>query len=71
MACEPPPGSVALAIQALAAAPAKATYARVDLVEGGDGTFQVIELELVEPALFLAQAPQAGPAFAAAVMLAA
>ena len=71
MACEPPPGSVALAIQALAAAPAKATYARVDLVEGGDGTFQVIELELVEPALFLAQAPQAGPAFAAAVMSAA
>ena len=34
------------------------TCARVDLVRGDEGTFQVLELELVEPSLFL---PQAGP----------
>lgn len=71
-ACPPPQGAVELAGQALAAAPAKAVYARVDLVDGLDGQLQVIELELVEPALFLAQAPDtAAPAFAAAVISAA
>jgi glutathione synthase/RimK-type ligase-like ATP-grasp enzyme len=69
--CAPPPGSEALATQALAAAPSEAVYARVDLVEGLDGQLQVMELELVEPALFLAQAPEAAPTFAAAVISAA
>jgi glutathione synthase/RimK-type ligase-like ATP-grasp enzyme len=69
--CAPPPGSEQLAAQALAAAPAAAVYARVDLVEGAAGELQVMELELVEPALFLAQAPEAPPAFAAAVISAA
>ena len=35
------------------------TYGRVDLVRDDDGEFRVLELELVEPSLFL---PQAGPA---------
>jgi hypothetical protein len=35
------------------------TYARVDLVRDDRGQFRVLELELVEPSLFL---PQAGPA---------
>ena len=69
--CAPPLGAEQLARQALSAAPAEAVYARVDLVEGTDGKLQVIELELVEPALFLAQAPIAAPAFAAAVISAA
>ena len=34
------------------------TYARVDLVRDDQGQFRVLELELVEPSLFL---PQAGP----------
>lgn len=34
------------------------TYARVDLVRDDDGQFRVLELELVEPSLFL---PQAAP----------
>ncbi|MFD0328424.1 hypothetical protein ACFQZC_09755 [Streptacidiphilus monticola] len=39
----------------MAAAPwSEATeYARVDLVQGADGTPQVMELELIEPELFL------------------
>ena len=57
-----------LAQAALAAAPAPTTYARVDIVVGNDGTLQIIELELIEPALFLEHAPKAGHAFAEAVM---
>jgi glutathione synthase/RimK-type ligase-like ATP-grasp enzyme len=70
--CGPPPGAAGLAAKALSAAPVEAVYARIDLVVGLDGTLQVIELELVEPALFLAQAPEtAAAAFAEAVISAA
>jgi len=69
--CDPPPGSIALAKAALDAAPAATTYARIDIVVGNDGQLQVIELELIEPALFLAEAPDAGPRFAKAVLSAA
>jgi glutathione synthase/RimK-type ligase-like ATP-grasp enzyme len=66
--CEPPDGAEEVARAALAAAPATALYARVDLVRGNCGTLQVIELELIEPAFWLAQAPEAGASFAAAVV---
>ncbi|QIL01772.1 hypothetical protein G7078_02535 [Sphingomonas sinipercae] len=69
--CDPPAGARDVATAALAAAPTAATYARVDLVVGNDGALQVIELELIEPAFFLAQVPEAGPRFAAAVRSAA
>jgi glutathione synthase/RimK-type ligase-like ATP-grasp enzyme len=63
-----PPGGVALAKQALAAAPAKATYARVDIVPDEEGTLRIMELELFEPALFLDHAPDGGAAFTKAVL---
>jgi glutathione synthase/RimK-type ligase-like ATP-grasp enzyme len=66
--CDPPPGAEEVARAALAAAPAPALYARVDLVMGNCGTLQVMELELIEPAFWLAQAPEAGLSFAAAVV---
>jgi glutathione synthase/RimK-type ligase-like ATP-grasp enzyme len=66
--CDPPDGAEAVARAALAAAPAPALYARVDLVMGNCGTLQVIELELIEPAFWLAQAPEAGVLFAEAVV---
>ncbi|MEO7634381.1 MAG: hypothetical protein ABIS38_01895 [Sphingomicrobium sp.] len=69
-ACAPPPGAREVADAALAQAPTRSTYARVDLVRGNDGTLQVIELELIEPALWLDHAPDPG-AFAAAVRSAA
>ena len=69
--CEPPEGSLELAQAALRHAPEPTTYARVDIVLGNDGDLQVIELELIEPALFLAQAPEAAAAFAEAVASAA
>ena len=69
--CAPPEGSVELAQAALDAAPARTTYARVDIVVGNDGVLQIIELELIEPALFLDHAPDAGDTFANAVLSAA
>lgn len=70
-AVEAPAGALDIARAALAEAPAEAIYARVDLLVGNDGGLQVIELELIEPALFLHCAPEAKPRFAAAVISAA
>ncbi|MEO5773435.1 MAG: hypothetical protein ABIQ32_04870 [Sphingomicrobium sp.] len=70
-ACEPPVGGEALAHAALAAAPAHATYARIDMVESADGELMIMEMELVEPALFLAEAPHGSDAFADAIVSAA
>jgi glutathione synthase/RimK-type ligase-like ATP-grasp enzyme len=66
-ACAPPPGATALAQAALAAAPAPAVYARVDMVANDSGALQIMELELIEPALWLQHAPDKGSAFAAAI----
>jgi len=63
-----PPGAEALARQALAAAPARATYARVDIVPNDDGTLMIMELELIEPALFLDHAPDGGAAFTRSIL---
>lgn len=67
-AVEAPAGALEIANAALAEAPGKATYARVDLLVGNDGDLQIIELELIEPALFLHCAPDAKPRFAEAVL---
>jgi glutathione synthase/RimK-type ligase-like ATP-grasp enzyme len=67
--CEvPPSGAVRLAKAALAAAPAKATYARVDIVPDDEGTLRIMELELIEPALFLDHAPEGGAAFSRSIL---
>ena len=68
---EPPPGAIELAQAALAAAPAEAIYARVDIVRGRNGELLIMELELIEPALFLDVAPHGEEAFANAVIAAA
>lgn len=66
-----PEGALEVAKAALAAAPTATTYARVDLIRGTSGMLQVMELELIEPALFLHCAPEAKARFAAAVLAAA
>jgi glutathione synthase/RimK-type ligase-like ATP-grasp enzyme len=66
----PPLGAIDLARAALAAAPAPAVYARVDMVEDEAGELRIMELELIEPALWLQHAPDGGAAFAAAIALA-
>jgi glutathione synthase/RimK-type ligase-like ATP-grasp enzyme len=69
--CPAPAGAVELAQAALKAAPAAATYARVDIIPDGQGVLRIMELELIEPALFLDHAPGAGAAFAQAIFTAA
>jgi hypothetical protein len=49
----------ALARAALAAAPEPVLYARVDVAPGPDGRPVLMELELIEPALFFEQGPRA------------
>jgi glutathione synthase/RimK-type ligase-like ATP-grasp enzyme len=63
-----PPGAEALARDALAAAPARATYARVDIVPDDEGKLMIMELELIEPALFLDHAPDGGRAFTRSIL---
>jgi len=65
--CPPAHGSIELALSALAAAPAGAIYARVDMVADDIGAMRIMELELIEPALWLQHAPEGGAAFASAV----
>ena len=69
--CEAPDGAEAIAQAALAAAPDRTTYARVDIIRDDAGTLRIMELELVEPALFLHLAPDRGAAFTLAVRRAA
>ncbi|WP_265569824.1 ATP-grasp domain-containing protein [Sphingomicrobium nitratireducens] len=63
---EPSASMVALAEAALAAAPAETAYARVDIVEDGEVP-RIMELELVEPDLFLRYAPNKGAAFVSSI----
>jgi glutathione synthase/RimK-type ligase-like ATP-grasp enzyme len=65
--CPPPPGAIDLARAALAAAPAPAVYARVDMVADETGVLRIMELELIEPALWLQHSPDEGVAFAEAI----
>jgi glutathione synthase/RimK-type ligase-like ATP-grasp enzyme len=65
--CPPPDGAIELAQAALAAAPATALYARVDMVRDQAGKLAIIELELIEPALWLQHAPDGGASFGSAV----
>ncbi|WP_263587931.1 ATP-grasp domain-containing protein [Sphingopyxis sp. GC21] len=56
-----------LAAAALAAAPAPPVYARVDMVGDAAGVLHIMELELIEPSLFLHHAGDKGAAFGQAV----
>jgi hypothetical protein len=53
--------------QALAAVTPPPLYARVDLVRNAAGEFEVMELELIEPSLYLRTDPGAPERFARAV----
>jgi glutathione synthase/RimK-type ligase-like ATP-grasp enzyme len=64
----PPAGAVELAQAALAAAPAPASYARVDIVPDDDGVLMIMELELIEPSLFLEHASDGGALFTRSIV---
>lgn len=61
---QPAADEVELATLALSATPAPTTYARVDMVRLPDGCPAVMELELIEPELFLGVDPAASARFA-------
>jgi glutathione synthase/RimK-type ligase-like ATP-grasp enzyme len=65
--CPAPDGTIELALSALAATPAEAIYARVDMVADDAGQYRIMELELIEPALWLQHAPDSGSGFASAI----
>jgi hypothetical protein len=65
---DPGPGVKAQAAAALAAAPGRSTYARVDGIVRA-GRFVLMELELIEPVLYLATAPHAAGRLADAVLV--
>ena len=56
------------AIDVVAERLGRLAYSRVDLVLAGDGTSQVLEVELVEPSLFLPYEPEAATRLAAALI---
>jgi hypothetical protein len=62
-----PQVAIMLAEAALAAAPSPPLYARVDMVRDDMGAFRLMELELIEPSLFLGHAGDGGAGFAAAL----
>lgn len=64
----PEPEALRAAQMVLEAADQPLTYARIDLIRGLDHTPQLMELEVIEPDLFLEHAHDGGAAFAAAVM---
>jgi glutathione synthase/RimK-type ligase-like ATP-grasp enzyme len=66
-AVAPAPGALALARQVLDAIDVPLLYARIDVVPDERGRWLLMEAELIEPDLYLGQAPDAGAAFADAV----
>ena len=62
-----PEAATSVAEQALASVPGDLLYARVDLVGDGRGGFDIMELELIEPWLYLKRAADGGAAFADAI----
>jgi len=63
----PEPEALRAAQMVLEAADKLLTYARIDLIRGPDHTPQLMELEVIEPDLFLEHAHDHGAAFAAAI----
>jgi glutathione synthase/RimK-type ligase-like ATP-grasp enzyme len=66
-AASPPPRLVAAAKRALSRILSPWLYARVDGVESG-GQFLLMELEMIEPYLFLGHAPHAAETFAETIL---
>lgn len=67
---EPTAEALATAQLVLEAAPSGLAYARVDLIRIADGRLALMELELIEPDLYLRYAPDRTEAFAKAMLAA-
>lgn len=67
---EPPAEAIRIGRRALERAPGEPLYARVDLLADGVGDLRVVELELIEPNLYLAANPGAADALAGGILAA-
>ena len=67
-AIDPSPEARNAAAAVLAACGLDLTYARVDLIRCLDGSLRLMELEVIEPDLFLAFAPDSGAAYGRAIL---
>lgn len=63
----PLPEQIQLAERAMAACPSRPVYGRVDMVRNSDGIWMVMELEIIEPELWLRFSPEAANNFAEAI----
>jgi glutathione synthase/RimK-type ligase-like ATP-grasp enzyme len=63
----PSPDQIAFALHAISACEPQPQYGRVDIVRGNDGAWQIMELELIEPELWLRTHPPAATYFAQAI----
>lgn len=63
----PPPAAMEAAEAARVRAPRDLLYVRIDLVLGDDGKWRVIEIEAIEPYLFLDFAPEGADVFVGAI----
>lgn len=70
-AIDPDPEAIEIARAAIEAAPAEPLYARVDLVRDDEGGLRLIELELIEPNLYIDVAPAGAKRVARALLAAA
>lgn len=66
-AIDAPAGALELAGQVFAAIDEPLLYARVDAVPDGDGTWTLMEVELIEPDFYIGSDPRGGEGFARAV----
>jgi len=66
-AITPPSEALEVGGAVLKAAGRNLAYARIDLLRGEDGVLRLMELECIEPDLYLDLAPDGGEAFAAAM----
>ena len=66
--CTPTATQISLAEAAMAACENPPAYGRVDLVRRADGAWAVMELELIEPELWLRRHPAAAAALAEAIV---
>ena len=62
-----PAGALALAERTLAAIDEDLLYARIDMAQGANGEWLLMEAELIEPDFYLGSAPEGGARFAEAV----
>lgn len=67
-AIDPPALALNLADAALAVSGPDIAYARVDMVSDGNGGYALMEIELIEPFLFLERSPDGGAGFVEMVL---